>query len=116
MAHGTGLYWNRIYKADIRKKDYVVFVRRTYNYYYEQMSDCYEPSCEALDEYDVCVTCWRKDRYGDLVADDISDNIRTGKVDAETAKKIWWALKNRDIPFAEVRRYFIELAGKEITL
>ena len=115
MAHGTGLYLNRIYKADLKKQEYVVVVHRTYNYYYEPMSDCYEPSCEALDEYDIAVMCWREGRYG-KVADDFSENIRTGAITGEQAKRIWWALKNRDIPFMEVKRYFIELAGKEVTL
>lgn len=115
MAHGTGLYLNNLPKAELKKDEYVVIVRRTYNYYYEPMSDCYEPSCEALDEYDIAVMCWREHRWG-KVADDFSENIRTGKIDGETAKKVWWALKNRNIPFAEVKRYFTELAGREVTL
>lgn len=116
MAHGTGYYMERVYKADIMKKAYCVMVARKFYYYYEQMSDCVEPTREALDEYDIRVCEWREDRHGDMVADFLSTNIRTGDIGTEEAKKIWWNLKNREIPFETVKEYFIALAGKELTL
>lgn len=106
MAHGTGYYWNRIWDADLQTKEYAVISFRLYHYYHEQMSDCYEPTSEAMDEYRVEVIKWRKDAYGHLVADHVSDSTDSGSITKEEANKIWWNLKHKNISFEAVRKYF----------
>lgn len=115
MAHGTGLYWIRNYKADLKTKEYAAIFSQTRNYYFEPMSDCIEPTWENLDEYEVTVLKWRKDRWGHMVADHLSEGYRTGTINKDEANKIWWNIKNRSISFRECREYFKEIAGKEIT-
>ena len=111
MAHGTGYYWNRIHKADLQTKEYAVIFTRLYYYYYEDMSDCYEPTYEAKDEYKVEVIKWRKSFHNtrSLVADHLCENIEAGSIDKDTANKIYWNIKNKNISFAECKRYFTEL-------
>lgn len=106
MAHGTGYYWNRVYKADIKNDEYAVIFFRTYYYYHPQMSDCYEPDYEALDDYKVSVIKWRKDRWGNEVADCISESVESGTISKDEANKIWWNLKNNNISFERVKEYF----------
>ena len=64
MAHGTGIYMTRNYKADLRTDEYAAWFTRERNYYYEPMSDSYEPTYEELDGCEVTVAKWRKDRWG----------------------------------------------------
>ena len=116
MAHGTGYYMERIYKADIETEEYAVIFCEERHYYHEQMSDCYEPTWEKTGKYEVTVMAWRKNRWGNQVADCLSQNIQTGEIDKETANKIWWNLKNRNMNFETVKQNFIKLAGREITM
>ena len=104
MAHGTGYYWNRLYKADIKNDEYAVVFAGLCYYYYEDMSDCYEPTYEWQDEYKVLVMKWRKDRYGHLVADDLSESVEVGDLTKDEANKVWWNLKNRKIRFEDVKK------------
>lgn len=106
MAHSTGFFWERIPKADIRTEEYILTVSRVYHYYHEQYSDCYEPSKEGTDKYQVEVTKWRKDRYGNRVADHCSEHIRTGDISREEAIMIYWNVKNRTISFDCIEEYF----------
>ena len=108
MAHRTGLYSERQYKADIRKEEYAVIFFRTCKYYYPQMSDSVEPSYELLDEYKVEVLKWRKDIHttNSKVADHLSETLSTGTIDKDTANKIYWNLKNRNLTFEQVRKCF----------
>lgn len=115
MVHGTGDYRVRIYKADLENSEYCAIFTKTRHYYYEDMSDCYEPTWyDKEDGYEATVLKWRKDRYGHLVADHISEGYRTGDISKEEANKIWWNIKNNNISFDGCRKYFRELAGKEI--
>lgn len=108
MAHGTGLYWERKYSADIKTDEYVVRFYRLYDYYYPEMSDCYEPSCIAKNEYRVDVLKWRQDTYNrkHRIADFLSEHVETPSIDKNTANKIWWNLKNKNISFDECKKYF----------
>lgn len=108
MAHGTGLYWNRINKLDIKKDEYMVIFYQLFDYYYPQMSDCYEPSCEAKNEYKVEVLKYREIK-GRMYADHLSEKAETETIGKEEAKKIYWNLKNRNISFKEVKKYFEEI-------
>lgn len=112
MKHGTGLCWERQYKADLQTDKYAVITLRLFNYYYPQMSDCYEPYCEAKDKYKIRVIVWRKDFHNKKrrVADHICKQVETPSISAEEANKIYWNLKNRNIPFEEVKKYFQSLA------
>lgn len=114
MAHGTGDYLVRIHKADIETDEYLVAFTRTRHYYYDQMSDSYEPTYYDTEEYEATIMKWHRDRWGWLVADCLSDGYRTGVITKDEANKIWWNLKNRNISFEECRRYFTKVAGKEI--
>lgn len=117
MAHGTGYYWNLIHKATLKTEEYAVTFTRLYYYWYPEMSDCYEPSCEARDEYEVTVTRWRDDphRRGSRIADHCCEGCRTGSISKDEANKIWWNIKNHNISYAECKRYFTELAGRLIS-
>lgn len=103
--HGTGLYLKRIYAADLQKEEYAVIFSRVYNYFYPTMSDCYEPSCEALDEYQVEIIKWRKDPHtkNGKVADHLSETIRITSINKDIANKVYWNLKHRDLTFEEVK-------------
>ena len=102
MIHGIGLYNERLWDFDVMTDEYAVMFYRTANYYYPTMSDCYEPTKEWTDEYDVSVVKWRKDRYGDLVADHLSDSVRLSNVGKDVANYVLWNMKNRKISFKEV--------------
>ena len=86
--HGTGKYWNRIYKADLEKDEFAVIVFRLFEYEYEQMSDSVEPTSMACDKYKIEVLEWRRDRYNHKVADELSNTITTGSIDREMAREI----------------------------
>lgn len=73
MAHGTGRYLIRNFNTDIKNEEYIVFFTRVRNYYYEDMSDCYEPTWEDEDEYEATIRKWRINRYGEIIADEISE-------------------------------------------
>lgn len=125
--HGTGYYWNRLYKMDYQTDEYAVVVCRLYYYYYEAMSDCYEPTYRACDEYEVTVIKWeqdyRIDRKGGKInvvylpgmhADHRCPSVRTGSIGKDEANKILWNIKNRNVTFEDCRKYFTELAGWEL--
>lgn len=114
MAHGTGHYWIRNYNADLKTDEYAAIFSRLRYYYYEDMSDCYEPTWDNEDEYEVTVIKWRKDRYGHIVADHVSEGYRTGSITKDEANKIWWNIKNRKPGFDVCRKYFTQIAGREI--
>ena len=103
MAHGIGRYWIRLYNHDIKNDEYCVIFERVRNYYYEPMSDCYEPSWEWENEYAVIVLKWRKDKWGHLVADHISESAEFRGLSKNEANYFWWNLKNRKISFAEIK-------------
>jgi hypothetical protein len=98
MAHGTGYYWIRNWNADIDKQNYIAAFMSLYYYYYEQMSDCYEPTREKKDEYRVVIV-----KHGG------SDDIDSGSVDKDTINKIWWNIKNRDLTFDQCKKYIKEI-------
>lgn len=118
MSHSTGLEWKKNYKVSFENDEYVVSFFRLYDYYYEPMSDSYEPTCEALDEYEVTVTKWRDDFHNKnfKVADHLSESARTGSIDKDTANMIYWNLKNRNISFETCKKFFAQIAGKELTV
>lgn len=114
MAHGTGYCWIPLYDETVKKEEYVLSFSRLRYYWYPEMSDCYEPTWEDRDEYEARVIRWRTDRYGHKVADCASEGYRTGSIDRDTANKIYWNIKNRNISFATCRKYFEELAGRQL--
>lgn len=110
MAHGTGRYYNRKYNQDIKKDEYCVIFCQCYNYFYPQMSDCYEPDCYPEDDFQVQIIKWRKDRYNHTVADHISPQICISNINKDEANKIYWNLKNKDISFDQCMKYFKDLS------
>ena len=109
MAHGTGYYWERKWNADVEKTDYYVIFKQLRYYYYEQMSDCYEPTWEPLDSYECTVMRWRKNRWGHLVADELSETAEVKRIDRKMANRIWKNLNDKDIPFETVKAFFEEV-------
>lgn len=72
MAHGTGIYMIPVEKATINMGDYVIYVYKERNYFYEDMSDCYAPTYRETGKYEISVeekfvghfgSCLRK-KYG----------------------------------------------------
>jgi hypothetical protein len=114
MAHGTGSYMIRKYDLDIQTEEYAAIFFQERYYWYPQMSDCYEPTSELRDNYEVEVIKWRTNRYGHKVADCASDSVKTGNIDKDTANKIYWNLKNRNISYETCRKYFTQIAGREL--
>lgn len=104
MAHGIGRYWIHLEDKEIRKDEYVVLFFRVRNYYYEDMSDSYEPTWEWEDDYKVEVIKWRDNYHGGRVADHVSESVEFNDLDAKGANYYWWNFKNRDISFAEAKR------------
>lgn len=108
MAHLTGNFWEIIDKATLKTEEYVLYVSRVKHYYYPQMSDCYEPTWEWKNEYEIEVRKWYENKYGHKVADHCSEKIRTGKISREEARMIYWNVKNRTISFDCIEEYFKE--------
>lgn len=108
MAHGTGLYTERVYKQEMTTEEYSVRVYRTYHYYYPTYSDCYEPTCEALDEFEICVAKYEPNRkYPKAwMTAYFEDGIKTGKINKDEANKILWNLKNHNISYETIEQYF----------
>ena len=106
MAHGTGYYLNRVYDADMNKDEYAVIVLKEVYYYFPAMSDSYEPDCEATGKYKIEISKWRTDRLGHMIADEFSDHAGTGLIDRETARMIYWNLKDRNISYETAERLF----------
>ena len=104
MAHGIGRYWERLWDRDIKNDEYAVLFFRLKNYYFEPMSDSYEPSSEWEDEYRVSVIKWRDDHHGGRVADHVSESVEFNDLDAKGANYYWWNFKNRKISWAEVKK------------
>lgn len=111
MAHGTGLYWERLYDADLQNEEYVTIFSRLRDYWYPDMSDCYEPTSQWLDEYEVSVIKWTTDRYGHKKVNLACEGYRTGSISKEMANTIYWNIKNRKISFETCRSYFKEIVG-----
>lgn len=108
MAHGTGYYWIRDYKADLQKDEYAVMCFRLRYYYYEDMSDCYEPTYVNENEWRIDVVKWRDDFYrkGSKVADHLCESVEMHVTTKDEANKIWWNLKTRNIRFDDVKNEF----------
>ena len=106
----TGYEWVQMYKAEIQNSDYCVIFFRLRYAWYPLMSDCYEPTWEFRDAFRVEVMRWYLDRYGHKKAmEGISETAVVSDIDKAEANKIYWNLKNREIPFDEVVRYFKEI-------
>ena len=108
MAHGTGLYKVRMYKHEIQTDEYSVRVYRTYDYYYPTYSDSYEPTSEALDEFQICVAKYEPDRKipKAWMTAYFEDGVDTGTITKDEANKILWNIKNRNISYEAIEQYF----------
>ena len=109
MGHmSPGYMYVRLWNADILKDDYCVVFSRLRHAWYPPMSDSNEPDWEMLDSYSVSVMRWySKDKRGSMKAlDGVSETVEINDIGKDEAKKIYWNLKNREIPFREVKRYF----------
>ena len=113
MAHGTGRSWVHLESKNIEKAEYVVRFYRIRNYFYETMSDSWEPTWEWEDEYRVEVVKWR-DYHGGRIADHVSESAEFDGLDAKGANYFWWNFKNRDIRFADVRKRADEIEAERL--
>lgn len=109
MAHGTGYYSERQWNADIVTDEYVVMFFRTKHYWYPDMSDSYEPTSEWTDKYSVEVGVWYEWKKGRKEVSDMwreCDMQSLTDISKDEANKIWWNIKNRNLKFEDIKRYF----------
>lgn len=91
MAHGTGIYIIDL-NIDIDVDDIVIKFFRDKNYYYEQYSDCYEPTSEWTDVYTVGV--YRPEKRGTHI---YYDDIVKKEITKDIANMIWYNLTHRQM-------------------
>lgn len=84
-----------------------MWVYRTYNYYYPQYSDCYEPTSEALDEFKITVAKYEPN--GAWYTADPDKGVTVRLEDKNEVNKILWNIKHRNISYEAIEAYFATL-------
>lgn len=107
MAHGTGHYRIPLTDKDIVIENHLIRFYQTKSYYYEPMSDSYEPNAEWLDEYMVSINqLYPSKRFGYRFGEDIV-NVHGDK---NMANMIWYNLTHRQMSAEEVIEALKKLA------
>lgn len=115
MAHGTGKYLERVYKADIEKEHIKMYTSRVYNYYFEPYSDSYEPDCEALDDFEIELykietkkeVETKHGKWGDMTTTitrkKVVDKLEIRIKDKNVANYIWYLVKYDVADFEQIK-------------
>lgn len=101
-----------LYNQTIETDEYAVFFSRYYEEDYGYMGMADFASLEPTNDFICEVRKWRKDRYGHLVADHISEGYKVSG-DKDLMNRLWWNFKNNRITFETVKKHFLEIGGRE---
>lgn len=105
------MIWRETF-TEVWADGYVLTFAQLYNEYFPYMCDALNGKVsEPTGKYEAIV---RKYRVSGRTKIATRDGYRTGEIDKETANKIYWNVKNRGVSLEDCRRYFAQLAGKEL--